>query len=216
MKKTTQFFFSIFLVTFSVSCVQNYKVITIGKQVWMIQNLNVDEFQNGDPIPNAKTNLEWIKAAQNSQPAYCYYKNLNVNGPKYGKLYNWYAVNDPRGLAPKGFHIPSEAEWEVLRNFVIGSDDYDINCELSKKIKSIDGWGNNNKSMNGDNSTGFNAYPSGVRLIDGQFEEFGFGCGWWTSTEVEPKVAWDRYLGNNFGHSRFVKGGGLSVRCLMD
>jgi len=217
MKKITRFFCSMLLVTFFVSCVESPKVISIGKQVWMIQNLNVDQFQNGDPIPNAKTNLEWIKAAENRHPAYCYFNNLDANGHKYGKLYNWYAVNDSRGLAPKGFHIPSEAEWEELRSFVIGSDDYDINCELSKKIKSIDGWEKNKKKiMNGDNSTGFNAYPGGARLIDGQFEEIGFVSGWWTSTEVESEVAWDSYLDNNFGHSKFVKGGGLSVRCLRD
>jgi uncharacterized protein (TIGR02145 family) len=91
-----------------------YDSVTIGKQVWMTKNLEVDEFRNGDPIPQAKSAAQWVKAGENHQPAWCYYKNNPKNGKKYGKLYNWYAVNDPRGLAPKGWHIPRGQECKEL------------------------------------------------------------------------------------------------------
>ena len=90
--------------------------VAIGKQVWMNANLNVDKFRNGDPIPEVKTEEEWLLAGKNNQPAWCYYDNDPANGEKYGKLYNWYAVNDPRGLAPVGYHIPTDAEWTEVEN----------------------------------------------------------------------------------------------------
>lgn len=86
------------------------KSIKIGNQTWMTENLNVDNFQNGDIIPEAKTTEEWEQAGKRQQPVWCYYDYDINNGKKYGKLYNWYAVNDPRGLAPKGWHIPSDEE----------------------------------------------------------------------------------------------------------
>lgn len=92
------------------------QTVTIGNQVWMTKNLNVDKFRNGDPIPEAKTDEEWIKAGENKQPAWCYYENDPANGEKYGKVFNWYAVNDPRGLAPEGWHDPTEEELQDLFN----------------------------------------------------------------------------------------------------
>src|SRR5690606_1972585 len=74
--------------------------ITIGNQVWMSENLNVDRFRNGEPIPQARSNEEWKKAGENHQPAWCYYQGDPNNDAKYGKLYNWYAIKDERGLAP--------------------------------------------------------------------------------------------------------------------
>jgi uncharacterized protein (TIGR02145 family) len=81
------------------------KTIKIGKQTWMAENLNVDKFRNGDLIPHIQDPEEWEQAGKNQQPAWCYYENDPENGNIYGKLYNWYAVNDPRGLAPEGFHV---------------------------------------------------------------------------------------------------------------
>ena len=95
-------------------------------------NLNVDKFRNGDPIPQAKTNAEWLAAGENKQPAWCYYDNDPANGEKYGKLYNWYAVNDSRGLAPEGYHIPTYAEWTTFMN-LLGND-------AGNKMKSTSGW----------------------------------------------------------------------------
>ncbi len=97
------------------------QTVTIGTQVWMTKNLDVATFRNGDPIPEAKTNGEWEAAGHNEQPAWCYYDNDPANGAKYGKLYNWYAVNDSRGLAPSGYHVPTDQEWIILTRF-LGSD----------------------------------------------------------------------------------------------
>ena len=94
------------------------KEVKIGQQVWTTENLNVDKFRNGEIIPEAKSEEEWIEAGDNKKPAWCYYNNDPSNGTKYGKLYNWYAVNDPRGLAPEGWHIPSDKEWDVLTNYL--------------------------------------------------------------------------------------------------
>ncbi len=94
----------------------SYKSVKIGTQIWMTENLNVSTFRNGEPIPEAKTEEEWKKAGENKQPAWCYYNNDPKNGAKYGKLYNWCAVNDIRGIAPTGWHIPSYDEWTILIN----------------------------------------------------------------------------------------------------
>ena len=110
------------------------QTVTIGTQVWMTKNLDVATFRNGDPIPQAKTDEEWEKAGENEQPAWCYYNNDPANGAKYGKLYNWYAVNDSRGLAPSGYHIPSDAEWTRLTDFLGGEK------VAGPKMKSKSGW----------------------------------------------------------------------------
>lgn len=93
---------------------QTYKTVVIGSQTWMAENLNVDKFRNGDPIPEAKTDAEWKLAGDKKQPAWCYYNNDPSNAQKYGKLYNWYAATDPRGIAPDGFKVPSPDDFQLL------------------------------------------------------------------------------------------------------
>jgi uncharacterized protein (TIGR02145 family) len=182
--------------------------VTIGKQVWMSENLNVDKFRNGDPILEAKTDEEWEKAGENKQPAWCYYDNDPANGEKYGKLYNWYAVNDKRGLAPVGYHIPSDAEWTELEDF-LGTD-------AGKKMKSTSGW---NKDGNGTNESGFSGLPGGYRNFSGSFEGIGKFGTWWSSSESSTDRAWNRYLdyyGGNVYRGSVNKGKVFSVRCLRD
>lgn len=125
MKATLTLFLFVLIGTGSIILCQNWwdgvqpsQTVTIGTQVWMTKNLDVSTFRNGDPIPEAKTKEEWKKAGENKQPAWCYYDNNSANGAQYGKLYNWYAVNDSRGLAPVGYHIPSDAEWTILVDFL--------------------------------------------------------------------------------------------------
>jgi uncharacterized protein (TIGR02145 family) len=122
---------AVLLITLSFSYSQT---VTIGTQVWMTKNLDVDKFRNGDPIQQVKTSEEWEKANINKQPAWCYYDNDPLNGTKYGKLYNWYAVHDQRGLAPIGFHIPTIDEWTKLINYLGGES------IAGKKIKNTSGW----------------------------------------------------------------------------
>jgi uncharacterized protein (TIGR02145 family) len=101
---------------------QTPKTVKIGNQVWMTKNLDLDKFRNGDPIPQAKTYEEWLKADVNKKPVWCYYDNDPENGRIYGKLYNLYAVEDARGLAPIGFHVPVEIEYVKLIDYLGGKE----------------------------------------------------------------------------------------------
>jgi len=184
--------------------------IKIGKQIWCVKNLDVANFRNGDPIPESKTKKEWVKAGENGKPAWCYYENKPSNGTKYGKLYNWYAVNDKRGLAPKGFHIPSDAEWTTLTDYLGGKE------AAGTKMKSSSGWDENG---NGTNSSGFAGFPGGCRDGDGAFSDVGRNGHWWGATESSSSNAWLRYLGysnGNVGRYYYFKQSAFSVRCLGD
>ncbi len=182
-------------------------VVTIGTQAWTSKNLDVATYRNGDVIPQVKEASAW---ASLTTGAWCYYDNDASNGPKYGKLYNWYAVNDPRGLAPKGFHIPSDAEWTVLTDYLGGA------AAVGTKMKSSSGWYENG---NGTNSSGFAGFPGGARDDDGTFGNIGRIGFWWSASEDNSYNAWYRYLyGNNGDVYRFnyYKQNAFSVRCLGD
>jgi len=186
------------------------KEVKIGNQIWMTKNLDIDTFRNGDLIPQAKTIEEWKRAGENKQPAWCYYNNDLGNGAKYGKLYNWYAVIDSRGLAPTGYHIPSDLEWTTLTDY-LGDD-----LELGNKLKNTNGWADN---RNGTNSSGFSALPGGYRSYNGGFYSMGSDGYWWSSTENSSLSAWDRFLYSISGRFFRNEGGkddGHSVRCLRD
>jgi uncharacterized protein (TIGR02145 family) len=188
--------------------------VTIGKQVWMTENLNVDKFRNGEPIPEAKTDEEWKKAGDNGEPTWCYYNNNPDNGDRYGKLYNWYAVNDPRGLAPEGWKIPSEEDWSRLTDFLGGES------VAGKKMKSTDFWADNDgESGNGTNESGFSGLPGGARNVSGTFGKIGEYGVWWSSTEYSAGSAWYRVLNYDNGdvnRDNSRKRVGSSVRCLRD
>ena len=128
--------------------------VIIGTQEWATVNLNVTTFRNGDPIPEVESTDDWLLSSDqyNGKPAWCYYKGDLANASESGKLYNWYAVHDSRGLAPPGWHIPSEEEWDILVKYLGGS------WEAGRKMKSAFGWENNG---NGDNSCCFSAFPRG-------------------------------------------------------
>ena len=184
--------------------------VKIGPQVWATENLNVDRFRNGDPIPQAKTDEEWERAGKNKQPAWCYYENRAKNGETFGKLYNWYAVNDQRGLAPKGWHIPTDAEWTQLTDLLGGVS------IAGAKMKSISGWDGNG---NGTNTSGFNGLPGGYRYYNGTFDFQGSYGYWWSASETITFNAYYRDLNhfyNGLCRSSYHKEGGFSVRCLRD
>jgi uncharacterized protein (TIGR02145 family) len=187
------------------------QTVTIGTQVWMTKNLDVSKFRNGDPIPEAKTEEEWRAYVGAGEPAYCYYHNDHKNGKKYGKLYNWYAVNDARGLAPAGWHIPSDDDWTILTDYLGG-----VNT-AGYKMKSKSGWEENG---NGTNSSGFSGLPGGSRALDPMFSNnSGLIGSWWSSSEGSPHTAWYRLLSCKDGSvDRYDtgKGYGKSVRCLRD
>jgi uncharacterized protein (TIGR02145 family) len=143
-------------------------------------------------------------------------------------LYNWYAVNDSRGLAPAGWHIPSDSEWSTLLNNIGGKDLPSNKITLpsgnniggkdlaGNKMKSTSGWV---KNGNGTNEIGFSGFPGGYRDYPGHFESLGYGCFWWSSTIYSSDFAWYIYLINDGGGAlRYYYGleGGHSVRCLKD
>ncbi len=188
----------------------SYKTVTIGTQVWMAENLNTSKFRNGDSIPEAKTNAEWVKAANEGKPAWCYYFNNSSNGKLYGKLYNFFAVTDKRGLAPEGWHIPEDAEWDKLADQLGGAK------AASRKLKSTNGW---EDDTNGSNESGFNAFPGGKRLSDGDCEDAGVYGYWWSATAAGTGLAFNRnlFLDNfSFDKAKSLVGYGLSVRCVKN
>jgi uncharacterized protein (TIGR02145 family) len=189
---------------------ENYQNEQIGNQVWAIQNLNTNQFQNGSLISEATTAKDWKWACDNKRPAWCNYDNLTSNGDRYGKLYNWYAVADARGLCPAGWHVPSDAEWTRFTDYLGG-------LELSgTKMKSESGW---SKNGNGNNISRFNGLPGGYRYNNWEFEGVDDNGSWWSSTENDPTSAWARTLDVSVGRTyRYFddKRKGFSVRCIKD
>lgn len=195
------------IITFCTAVnAQDNATVTIGGQTWCSKNLDVTTYSNGDVIPQVVDPTKW---ASLKTGAWCYYENKTANGTTYGKLYNWYAIHDKRGLAPKGFHIPADAEWKTLIVF-LGSAD------AGKKMKSKSGWKAN---CNGTNESGFNGLPGGYRNGDGVFTLMGSFGDWWSTTEYRPLFGWSYSLdcsGSNLGRAVNYKLDGLSVRCLVD
>ena len=196
-----------------LSLVLNAQTVTIGTQVWMTKNLDVAKFRNGDPIPEAKTDEEWEKAGENKQPAWCNYDNNPDNGTKYGKLYNWYAVNDPRGLAPEGYHVPTDAEWTILTTFLGGES------VAGGKMKSSGTQYWYRPNQDATNASKFSGLPGGIRGYGGSFYYFGDFGYWWSSSEDDSFDAWLRFLSYYYGYVARIlndKVDGFSVRCLRD
>jgi len=181
--------------------------LKIGNQLWAVANLDVSRFRNGDSIPEARTNEEWVKAGEAGKPAWCYYNNDLVIGKKYGKLYNWYALNDPRGLAPAGWSLPNDQDWVVLTNYMGGPG------TAGSKLKSTSGWSDKN---DGTNESGFNGLPGGYRVENGKFMNIGSIATWWSTTENKSNSAFDHYLvlSGGFPRSDNPKQCGESVRCI--
>ena len=188
--------------------IQNNEV-RIGNQVWMTKNLNVSRYRNGDLIPQVTNPTQW---ANLTTGAWCYFENNTANGTVYGKLYNWYAVNDTRKLAPIGYHIPTDAEWTTLTTFLGGED------IAGGKMKSTTGWIAPNTGAT--NISGFTGFPGGDRTSGGVFyDEIGYAGIWWSSTEDGEPYALVRDLGFDdvtVGNSYADKGDGYSVRCIKN
>ena len=182
--------------------------IVIGTQQWMKENLDVLTYRNGDVITQITNTTDWGNAIAG---AWCYYENISSNGAIYGKLYNWYAVNDPRGLAPQGWHVPTDAEWTTLST-LLGGD-----ASAGGKMKTTDRWNSPNTSAT--NESGFAGLPGGNRNNVGSFGIVGFYGYWWSATELNSTNAWGRYLSYDNGfllRNNANKVYGFSVRCLRD
>jgi uncharacterized protein (TIGR02145 family) len=190
------------------------KAVVIGKQIWMAENLNVNEFQNGDTLYYVRLVAEWRKAALERIPAYCYANFDSANEKIFGKLYNWFAVGDSRGLCPEGWHVPTDTEHQILR-YILGDSGGD-------KLKSEDTafWKQTSREV--IDQTGFGGLPGGAINFEGEFLKVGTNGFWWSSTESDdshPNAAY--YLGlfddyPEIGHRVYDKSLGFSVRCVLD
>lgn len=191
-----------------------YRTITYGVQTWTVPNLNVSHFRNGDTILQVMTEEEWSKAAEAGEPAWCYQENDPAHGNRYGKLYNWYAINDPRGLAPEGWHIPANADWSTLVKNLNGVDMAGSGLKSTSKE-----W----KSRPGTNKIGFEGLPGGYRQADGKFADLGRSCRWWSNSvpvEIQPSIQiYTVVLDDHSVEVKYLKsdkGAGYSVRCEKD
>lgn len=198
-----------------------YKSVKIGKQEWMSQNLDVAFFRNGDSIKEVFSADEWDKAANEKIPAFIFYSRGLVDNEQIecsGKFYNWYAVIDPRGLAPLGWHVPNVAEWQIMIDYTGGF------TYAGKTNKSISGW--KNKKMepqgNGTNSSGFNALPVGIYYTKngkGYFDFVNMFSSWWTTESKNNSDAWLYFFsceGDGSGTAARRKSSGIGVRCIKD
>ena len=186
-----------------------YNVVTIGNQCWMKENLKTTKYRNGDLIPTNLSDAAWQATTSG---AFSIYNNTTANDSIYGKLYNWYAVADPRGLCPTGWHVPSDAEWTTLENFLGGSS---VAGGKMKAVSSL--WTSPNTGAT--NSSGFTGLPGGGRNFDGEYIFIGTNGYSWSSTQYTTTIAWCRNLDNDNGDvypNYFNKGQGFSVRCLRD
>ena len=181
--------------------------VKIGNQIWMTKNLNVDQFQNGDKISQAKTFEEWNNFLQQGEAAWCYYNFNENNTQECGKIYNWFAVIDKRLLAPKGWHIPSSSEWNTFASQIGGcfSKKLDSLYSCASKLKKQGVW-DDNYFHNSTNESGFSALPCG-RLHKELKGEYSFEEAhnekksfWWSSTWIEPTSS--GYQHHNFAENK--------------
>ncbi len=192
-----------------------YNTVVIGAQTWMKENLKVSKYSDGTTIPNITDNKQW---QNNTTGAWSYYNSDAVNNAKYGKLYNWYAVskttNGNKNVCPTGWHVPTDAEWTVLTDYLGGET-------AGAKMKEVGttSWKAPNKDAN-DTSL-FTGLPGGFRGSNGNYSNIGYYGGWWSSTENLTDYAWYRSLSYDNGlavrnYNYYDKSNGLSVRCLRD
>ncbi len=183
--------------------------VTICSQVWMTKNLDVTTYRNGDAIPQVTDPTQWGNLTSG---AWCYYNNDPAMGAIYGKLYNWYAVNDIRGLAPTGYHVPSDAEWTTLETCLGGLEV----AGGAMKEAGLMHWQSPNTGAT--NSSGFAGLPGGYSS-NGSSYSIGYNGYWWSSTVYIPASAWYRGLVNSnsiVGRYCGSRRPGFSVRCLRD
>jgi len=199
MKKPTLHTIAILVLYLCMSFTTNYvddiDGVTIGSQTWATKNLDVTNFKNGDPIKQVTSDMEWLMADVNKEPAWCYFNFDEANNETFGKLYNGHAVLDKRGLAPKGWRIPSDADFKSLEAHI----------------------GKNGNQLKADNPTnnGFSAVYSGSINTSGSFMGEYFMV--WTNTKVTSTSAFYRML-NNYNSEIYRKAGklgaGYAVRCI--
>jgi len=189
---------------------KTYTSLTIGTQQWMDRNLDVATYRNGDLIPYVTDPTTW---AALTTGAWCYYNNDPINNGSYGKLYNWYAVNDPRGLAPVGWHVPTDIEFTTLIT-ALGGESV---AGGKMKVTGTTTWRSPNTGAT--NTSGWAGLPGGSCYSDGAFRTIGDTGFWWSSTTFGSDNAWYRnldYISADASRNFSSKAFGFSVRCVRD
>jgi uncharacterized protein (TIGR02145 family) len=187
-----------------------YHTVTIGTQVWMVENLKTTTYNDGSPITPVTDNNVWGTL---TTPAYCWYNNdADTYKNTYGALYNWYAVNTGK-LCPAGWHVPSDAEWNTLVTYLGG----DSVAGGKLKEAGTAHWVTPNTGAT--NSSGFTALPAGSHYSNGSFYYNGKYGWWWSTTESSATKVWHMYVDYNtatISRTDAAKAIGFSVRCIKD
>jgi uncharacterized protein (TIGR02145 family) len=204
--------FTISSVTGTVTDIDGnmYQTIQIGNQLWMAENLKVTRYRNGDVITNVTDNTDWSNLTAGAR---CSYNNDENNVTTYGYLYNWYAVNDSRNIAPEGWHVPTDDEWQILVDYLGGS----FVAGGKMKESGTAHWPSPNTDAT--NESGFTALPGGYRYRNGTSHHMGYYAYFWSATEYDTLYALYQYL--IYYDSRIYrtiddKQYGFSVRCVRD
>jgi uncharacterized protein (TIGR02145 family) len=189
-----------------------YSTIKIGTQQWMSENLKTTKYNDGTSIPNVKANAGWSALKSG---AYCDYDNNPANAALYGRLYNWYAVasTNLKKVCPKGWHVPADAEWSILINYLGGERN------AGGKLKETDTTHWNSTDSGVTNESGFTALPGGYRTGNGWFINMRTDGTWWSGTAYNNKYAWDRHMHCNYlsiGRWGIDKKSGFSIRCVKN
>lgn len=198
-----------------------YKTIIIGNQEWMAENLKTGHYRNGNTIPVVTNNVAW--SGLNTGASSWYDNDSATYDCPYGRLYNWYAVNDSRRLCPSGWHEPSDAEWNVLIGFldpaytpiILGSQSLLAGGDL----KSTGNFFWLNPNQDASNSSGFSALPGGGKDSNGLFGSLGNTAGFWTNTAFNNAGSWTREIltfSGSINRSTMDKRLGYYVRCVKD
>jgi uncharacterized protein (TIGR02145 family) len=205
-----------------------YTAVTIGTQVWMKENLKTTKYNDGTSITLVTDDTEWYEL---TTPSYCWYNNDQSQfGITYGALYNWYTINTGK-LCPAGWHVPTDAEWTIMENYLISNGfNYDGTTEGNKYAKSLAAtilWTSSDQTGavgNTDypekrNLNGFTALPGGLRNERGSFSSLSYDSQWWSASEHYSTDAWFRAI--DFEYCGVIRGYhaqkyGKSVRCVRD
>jgi len=216
--------FTITLETGTVTDIDGnvYQTVKIGDQLWMAENLKVTHYRNGDAIPNVTDSTDWGNLTTG---AYCNYYNDANNATTYGRLYNWYAVNDSRNIAPEGWHVPSDEEWKTLEMYLgMSQSDADDSGRrgtgVGGKMKEAGTEHWNSPNTGATNESGFSALPGGYRSYKGTYYYGrGYFAHFWSSTEYDSDGAWYRdlyYNDSGVWRGYINERDGVSVRCVRD
>lgn len=218
------------IIEASVTDIDNntYKIIQFGDRLWMAENLAVTKYNDGSEIPHGDSETIWYGTYT---PFYCWLNNNEATyKEKYGALYNWYVVETEK-ICPLGWHVPTDAEWTELQAFLINNgfnyDGLTIGNYIGKSMAATSGWEENNipgtigHSQDLNNASGFNAKPSGSRVIKRVgFYRHGSSTAWWSSNSDEgSKYAYNRSLKSfqaNLSRSNQLKQTGNCIRCIKD